>query len=449
MRVEGDIRPMSVPVYQRNALLRERLIELISAPGSPEVHPFEPDVGLVTSPSASQDPQAPVHAVVTINEINDMHGTGPLVKRIFKDRCGIFSIRSRDHWGTQDFGDWNVKISQEGRTRPESFRRVLRVLAGRNVKTVTCVPFLADELLTSIAIKESFGARMCGYIMDDQNVAQNVIPDALMREFLEKCSLRLATHPELRDAYVRKYGLPFYILPAVAPAALVPMEPLPPAYNAQAKRGALLGSFWDQSWFDQLCAALEPSHYRIDWYGQNRSPWLKFPPEDLARAGITPFGILPEERLAVELRQYPFVIVPCGALGGKETNVGVASLSLPGRILFAAATSHTPILLVGSERSCGARFVERFGIGVTVPYDAARLAEAMKRLSQPQLQAEMRRKAAAIAGALSDRGVVDWLSEAIERGEPPDSRFEDLFAGGCPARGYSRDSAARAAAPGK
>jgi hypothetical protein len=74
---------------------------------------------------------------------------------------------------------------------------------------------------------------------------------------------------------------------------------------------------------------------------------------------------------------------------------------------------------------------------VTVPYDAAKLAEAMKRLSEPQLQTEMRRKAAAIAGALSDRGVVDWLSDAIERGEPPDSRFEDVFAGVCAARGPS------------
>jgi hypothetical protein len=440
---------MPAPVYQRNALVRERLIERIGALGPREVHPCDPDIGLVTSPDASQDPRAPIHAVVTINEINDMHGTGPLVKRIFEGRCGIFSIRSRDHWGTQDFGDWHVKISQEGRTRPECFRGVLRFLSGRNVKSVTCVPFLAEELLTSIAIKESFGVKMCAYIMDDQNAAVNVTPDDLMREFLEKCSLRLATHAELRDAYARKYGLPFYILPAVVPAALVAVEPLPPAYDPEAKRGALLGSFWDQSWFDQLCAALEPCHYRIDWYGQNRSPWLKFPPEDLTRAGITPFGILPEDRLAVELRKYPFVIVPCGALGGKETNVGVASLSLPGRILFAAATAHTPILLVGSDRSCGARFVERFGIGVTVPYDAARLAEAMQRLCEPQLQSEMRRKAAAIAGAVSDRGVVDWLAESIERGEPADSRFENLFAGGCPAREPSRDDAACAATPGR
>ena len=440
---------MLAPVYRQNALLREHLIESIGGAGPRGVLRFDPDISLVTSPDASQDPRAPVHAVVTINEINDMHGTGPLVKRIFKGRRGVFSIRSRDHWGTNDFGDWHAKISQEGRTRSECFRRVLRVLAGRNVESVTCVPFLAEELLTSIAIKESFGVKMCSYIMDDQNVAQNVIPDDLMREFLEKCSLRLVTHPELRDAYTRKYGLPFYILPAIVPAELVAVEPLPPAYDPEAKKGALLGSFWDQSWFDQLCAALEPCHYRIDWYGQNRSPWLKFPPEDLKRAGITPFGILPEERLAAELRKYPFVIVPCGELGGKETNVGVASLSLPGRILFAAATAHTPILLVGSDRSCGARFVDRFGIGVTVPYGAARLAKAMKRLSEPRLQAEMRRRAAAIAGALSDRGVVDWLAESIERGEPADSRFEDLFAGGCPARESSRDNAAHAATAGR
>ena len=413
---------MPALVYQRNALLRQRLIGLIGAPDPREVRPSDSDVGLVTSPCASQDSRAPVHAVVTVNEINDMHGTGPLVKRIFKGRRGIFSIRSRDHWGTQDFGDWHVKISQEGRTRPEGFRKVLRVLAGRNVKSVTCVPFLAEEHHDVHRHQGEFRRQDVRVCHGRSKRGLNVIPDDLMREFLEKCSLRLATHPELRDAYARKYGLPFYILPAVVPAALVSVEPLPPACDPQVKRGALLGSFWDQSWFDQLCAALEPCHYRIDWYGQNRSPWLRFPPEDLTRAGITPFGILPEDRLAVELRKYPFVIVPCGALGGKETNAGVASLSLPGRILFAAATSHTPILLVGSERSCGARFVERFGIGVTVPYDAARLAEAMKRLSEPQLQAEMRRKAAVIAGVLSDRGVVDWLSECHRAGRA--ARFE-------------------------
>jgi hypothetical protein len=416
------------------------MIELANSLGPSGVAPLDSGDQVVASAGASEDPRTPVHAVVAVNEINEMHGTGPLVKRIFKGREGVFSIRSRDHWGKQDFGDWHVKISQEGQTRPECFRRVLRVLAGRNLKSVTCVPFLAEELFTSIAIKESFGARMCAYIMDDQNVAQNIIPDDLMREFLEKCSLRLATHPELRDAYQRKYGLPFYLLPAVVPAALVSTESQAPAIDRGEKRGALMGSFWDQSWFDQLCQSLEPCHYRIDWYGQNWSPWFKFPPEDLKRAGITPLGVVPEDRLALELRKYPFVIVPGGTLSGTENNVGVASLSLPGRILFIAATSHTPILLVGSERSCGARFIERFKIGLTVPYDAARLAEAMTHLSEPHIQAEIGRNAAAIADGLSDRGVVNWLTESIERGAPADQRFEDLFARGCEAREPSRNA---------
>jgi hypothetical protein len=386
------------------------------------------DFRLVTSPAAPTDPDAAVHVVVTLNEINDMHGTGPLLKRVFQGRRGIFSIRSRDDWGTQEFGDWHMKISPAGDARPQAVRRVRRGLGDRQIKSVTCVPFLAAEIVTALAITQTYGCRLCGYIMDDQNVAANGIPDSLMREFLETCSLRLATHPELGNAYEQKYGLPFHCLPAVVPASLVAEHPQPLLEEFRPKRAALLGSFWDQSWFDRLCAALEPSGFQIDWYGQNWSPWFSFPSETLARAGISSFGLVPEDRLAAELRGYPFVIVPSGAFDGYEENTGVASLSLPGRILFAVATSHTPILMVGSERSCGAAFVERFGIGMTVPYDAAKLAHAMERMYDPRLQATMRANAAKIARSLSDEGVADWLKESIEQGRPADRRFENLFA---------------------
>ncbi len=371
----------------------------------------------------------PIDVVVTMNEINDRHGTGPLVQRIFQGRKGIFSIRSRDDWGVHDFGDWNVRISQQNHTRPECFRSVLSVLAGKTVRNVLCVPFLTDELLTSIVIKEAFGARLCVYLMDDQNVAQQVIPDELMREFLEKSSLRFVTHPELRLAYEKKYGLPFYLLPAVVPDHLVAREAVAPVYDSTIRAGALLGSFWDQSWFDRLCAVLRRSRCRVDWYGNNQSPWLKFPPQALAQAGITAFGVVPEDRLAAELRKYPFVIVPVAALDDKETNKGVASLSLPGRILFAASTSHTPLLLVGSGNTCGARFVRHFGIGEVVPYEAAKVAAAMDRLVDPTTQAAMRRKAASIAPAFSDRGIAAWLAASIEQGRPADTRFEDVFSG--------------------
>jgi len=106
----------------------------------------------------------------------------------------------------------------------------------------------------------------------------------------------------------------------------------------------------------------------------------------------------------------------------------VARLSLPGRILFALATSHTPILLVGSSETCGARFVTQFGVGEVVPYDARKIAHAIDRLSQPESQTCYRQRAAHIAPALSDRDVADWLAASIELGTPADRRFEDLFA---------------------
>jgi FkbM family methyltransferase len=370
-----------------------------------------------------------IDVVVTTVEINHLHGTGPLVKRVFEGRRNLFSIRSRDQWGAHDFGDWSITLPQPNPDPTECIQVVRKALAGRHVDGVLCVPYLIDELLTSIAIKEAFDARLCAWLMDDQNVATSTIPDAVMRQFLEKCSLRLATHPELAVAYQLKYGLPFFVLPAVVPEVLVARHPIELAHDLRERKGILLGSFWDQSWFDRLCEALSGSSWEIDWYGNNSTPFLKFPVDDLARARIRPFGLIPEDKLSRDLRKYPFVMVPAGALDGVERNTGVASLSLPGRILFATATSHIPILVVGSEETCAARFVKNFGIGETAPYEAAELAAAMERISDPEMQRKMRANAAAIGPAFSDRGVVDWLAESIELGRPADTRFGDAFAG--------------------
>ena len=84
---------------------------------------------------------------------------------------------------------------------------------------------------------------------------------------------------------------------------------------------------------------------------------------------------------------------------------------------------------MGSDRTCGARFVQHFGIGEVVPYDAGRICAAMARLATPDVQHEVRRNAAAIAPGFSDRGVAEWLAESIELGRPADRRFEDPFAG--------------------
>jgi hypothetical protein len=371
-----------------------------------------------------------VRVVITLNEVNNLHGTGPLVERICRGWPNVFSIRARnDYGGIQEFGTWQVCLSQRAGCRSEFFHTVLSILRGRNVQSALCVPFLADDFLTAIAIQECFSAKLCAYLMDDQNVAVHNISDDLMREFLERCSLRLITHPELRFAYETKYQLPFHILPAIVPAQLVTTEATSPPVVHGPRRGALIGSFWDQSWFDRLCNALSGCGREIDWFGNHKSPWLEFAPASLAKARIKAHGVIPEHQLASELKKYPFVIVPVSEDNSSEFNHGVARLSLPGRILFALATSHTPILIVGSPRTCGARFVSHFGVGDVAPYDSRTIAHAMDSLSTRENQLHMRQRAAQIAPTLSDRHVADWVASSIDLGMPADRRFEDLFDG--------------------
>ena len=416
------------PAFSTNSILSERLRYLVEAGDGEAAPQLSADVEfeVFAMPGANRKAKAPVDVVVAVNEINDQHGTGPLVKRVFGDRENLFSIRSQNDWGDHDFGDFSVCIPQHDRPRPECFRRALTALGNRQVDQILCVPFHSDELITSIAIRDGYEADLCMWLMDDQNIVVDVVPDDLMFEFLEKSSLRLFTHGELRDAYERKYGLKSYVLPAIVPHRYVATDLVPPPEDMT--KGALIGSFWDQNWFARTCDALAGSGQRIDWYGNDKSPWLRFPPEEMERAGISALGLYPEERLVRQLRKYPYVVVPVGTFDSKETNTGVARLSLPGRILFAVASAHTPMLLIGSGETCGARFVKNFDLGEVVPYSSAAVAGAIERLTEPGNQMRIRKNAAAIAERLSDKEIGVWLRESIRLGEPADRRFEDLFA---------------------
>jgi hypothetical protein len=418
-------------VFFTNAALRTRLLTLLERQRPSKETPS--DIAALSSAvdsSSAPSSSTPIHVVITANEVNDRHGTGPLVQRVCSGWKNVFSIRARtDFRGVQSFGDWRTCIPQNGNTRAECFRNVLRVLRGQKIESVLCIPFLVDDFMTAIAIQEAFQAKLGIYIMDDQNVAVSNIPDTLMGELLERSSLRLVTHPELRHAYARKYRYPFYLLPAVVPDRLISeTAPVEPVTVSKRRKGALMGSFWDQSWFDRLCSVLSGCNCDVDWFGNNHSPWVKFPPERMRESGIIPRGIIPEDQLAQELRRYPFVLVPAGALDEGESNIGVARLSLPGRILFVAAATRTPVLVVGSPLTCAARFVKHFGIGEVAPYDARQVSSVMDRLCEPDTQRLVRANAERLAPRLSDAGTADWLADSILTGRPADMRFENLFA---------------------
>lgn len=371
--------------------------------------------------------------VITACEMNQSHGTGALVKRIVADTPNILSIRSMDlYGGDHDFGDASLYVSHRGLSRQEGVQRLVNAISGHTFKQILCVPYRADDLITAIALHDLYNTPLATYIMDDQNICVNNIADELMHEFLMKCSLRLATHPELRDAYKAKYGLQFWLLPAVVPDELISKTPVlceisfrPPTI------GALIGSLWSQQWFELLSTSIKDAGAQLDWYGNTKYPWMQDTPEQLKQRGINPCGLLPEDKLAKILSTYPYIIVPTGTLDERDDHHELSRLSLPGRIIFALATANIPIIVVGSQDTSAAHFVQRFNIGVTCDYDGESLRQAIEQVTNVKTQQQMRQNAAVIASKFSAERINQWLWKSIDLGKPSDLRFEELFSRPC------------------
>jgi len=127
------------------------------------------------------------------------------------------------------------------------------------------------------------------------------------------------------------------------------------------------------------------------------------------------------------MKQAAFVVVPTGTLDDNDDRKDLSMLSLPGRIIFAMATSTTPVIIMGSPKTAAAHFVRRFGIGVTCDYETSSLRQAVDHVTDPQVQRQMRERAASIAGKFSVAQMHHWLWESIRLGQAQDTRFEDLF----------------------
>ena len=368
--------------------------------------------------------------LVTACEVNLRHGTGALLKRVFPHECDIISVRSKDHYsGDQQWAGQNYCFAELETDRRQMFAHVSSVFQNHpNIKRLFCVPYDSESLLAAIAIKEFYGIPMAIWIMDDQNIIANKIPDALMKEFLAKADVRFATHPELRDAYETKFGLKFWLLPAVVPDRLICKIPGQPSTNDfRQPRGALVGSIWSLQWFNNICFGLENTGIELDWFGNSRYFWLTVSEAELQRKGLYPQGLCPEELLAEKLKSYPFVIVPTGTLDDRDDQPHLSKLSLPGRILFILATANTPVILLGDPSTSAANFVNRFQIGVVCDYTPKALAQAVEFVLEPAVQQKFRENASSLAQRFSDHGIDDWIWKSLETGQAADDRFETLF----------------------
>jgi FkbM family methyltransferase len=367
-------------------------------------------------------------AVVTPNEVNDRHGTGVIISRIFDGVPNILSIRSTDLHGINSLGEFDLRFDHKNLPRDKGFLRLLRSLEGNSFRYVVCVPYEPDDLLTALVLKEAFGAKLCVYVMDDNHLETGKIPGDLMEEALQKADLRLAISPEMRDGYENRYRLKFWLRPpVVTPGALCRTPRIPNEEILRKARGVVVGSLWSTQSLNRLARAVSSTGLQVEWFGNSDASWLQFDINELAAKGVLVRGFIPEPELAEKLKHYAYAIVPSGTLEPDDQRVDIARYSLPTRMPFLLAVGNIPTIVLGSPETAAAGFVDRFGLGEVIPYSGNHLRAAVDKLCQAAVQEQIRTRAASIAAEFSAEGVWDWMVRAMEQGKPDNVAMERLM----------------------
>lgn len=412
-------------VQEQNEALARRLLDLTAA-------------SAVTAAQANEATAltlADADAIVAHIEINDKHGVGALLQKLFGRYDNILSVRSRSFYeGRQEFGAHHLCISHANTGRDAVFQHVLEALGGTTVKRILAVPYFPDDVRTALALKEIFGAPLCTYLMDDQNLCADGIPDELMDELLAKSSLRLAISPELHAGYEMKYDYGMsYMPPVVSTRLILPHLNPAPAALLQARSGVIIGNIWGQRWLELLRRTVRASRVTLRWYCNGDFRWLPCAKETLAAEGILPHEgpALNDDELVQVLRQSAFAVVPSGTLDETDDRRFIAQLSLPSRIPYIMATSQVPVLVLGDERTAAARFVRDAGIGMLAPYDPAAFLAAVEAMTGAEQNVRMRAKAFSLAARFADIGAAEWIWQSLAHGGPIDRRYEDMLADRC------------------
>lgn len=370
-----------------------------------------------------------VDVIINVVEINNRHGVGILLQRIFKDRAQIISIRTLNlYGGEQSFGSYDLLIGV-GLSRTEIFAKVQAALSGFTIRRILCIPYQTEEALIALVAREMSGAEICTYLMDDQNVLTTGISDEIMSELLAQSAICLAISPEMRDVYQAKYQVPIYFVPPVVPAILVGTAtnsvPLTPEC---AQRGVIFGNIWSSKWLKLLRTVTKETGLQLDWYGNTGADWHLSERQKLSNDGIIERGFLPKEAdLVTVLRSYAYVVVPSGTLDLRDNNLATSWLSLPSRIPFLLATANTPMIVLGSSSTAAARFVERVGVGTVADYDPVSFRAAVIYIIQPLVQQQMRENAAKIAHQFVNEQMDEWIWQSLALGKPVDDRFESML----------------------
>jgi tetratricopeptide (TPR) repeat protein/MoaA/NifB/PqqE/SkfB family radical SAM enzyme len=361
-------------------------------------------------------------------EVNRLQGTGVLIERFFPDARPFVTLRSRTlYQGVVHFGGVHLSIDLPGLGEAARARIVQRLLAPFTFRRILAVPFFSSDFMHAIAAREATGAPLCTYVMDDQVLHARDVPSELAARVFAASDVRLAISPEMLADYTSWFGCSFGLLPPIVTTRdhEVPNDWTPARGNVH--HAVVVGNIWSARQFDQIRAFARAAGLRIDWFGNHTVAWLPQDRAALEADGIFCQGFLPEDQLAQRLANYPFVVLPSGALDGTEDNEWLTRLSLPSRMVFILTKTFTPMLVLGSEQTAAARFVRQFGLGLTSNYEAAEATAKIAALTDPARRDTCVAQARRVAPAFLFPGCGEWIWQSLAARKPLPAPFDSLY----------------------
>lgn len=431
---QGEV--MLIGMLNRADMWRRRLKETSRAAAG-KIKSIAPATG-IAEPEIVARPlfRSNVQLVVSPNEICSAHGTGILLARLLEGQENIVTIRSQTTYGSAQQGKFasELVLPNPQMDRAEIVEQVARWMRAYTIDSITCVPYFETDLLVALALKAISGAPLAIYLMDDNCLyTQQGINRATMAEALATADAVFAISPEFRSTYEREFNRKIWIIPPLVAPRFIRSTPSDvPKGLAAATEAVMIGNIWSQAWLDDLIRVLAASKWKLTWYASNSAPnWLKINKGAARSAGLEIANSPPVEELIERISHAPFVVIPSGVIeSDKDTSLGaaIARLSLPSRLPFIVAATGTPILSLGDERTGVASFIRRFEVGETVGYDHRAFDAAAERLITAERQAQIRKRAAEVAGAFDVTGIYDHIvGTAKRRGYIDNHIFEMLF----------------------
>ena len=352
--------------------------------------------------------------LITGDEINNRHGTGLLLSRLFSGNSA-FNIHARSFYGTRG-GFAAVEIANEG-PGDQFASFILREIAGLlRVEHILVVPYKPDDAHTAIALKEATKAPLATWVMDDQTLFSDQFPKPLLKELFSRSDIRFVISSEMKQEYQKAFDVSFFVLPPTVSQTLLNNAREASQPDNERKCCALIGNVWSPSWLTRLEGVIGKSEWKVNWYGHDSG-------KNGEKPGFIKKGFVSEIELAEELAAMPFVIAPIGTGDDEDDSIHITKLSLPSRIPYLLAVHRLPILVVGSGESCAARFVSRLGVGLHCGYSPEEFKQAAQRLCNPDFNACCRTNCAQHAGLFGDEGLAKWIWNSAHAGTPIDSRF--------------------------